>query len=112
MVACQRPLESRSHQPRSRMLSGMSIPLASVVLATLQNPMPTQPRDSVRAGGAHAHAREISATPLEGSVEIDGYLNEPAWAPAKPASGFTQTDPIEGEPATENTDVRVLIGTD
>src|SRR4051794_19970006 len=94
------------------MLSGISIPLAYIVLATLQNPMPTQPCDSVRAGGAHAHAREISATPLEGSVEIDGYLTEPAWALAKPASGFTQTDPMEGEPATETPGVRVLIGTD
>src|SRR6187549_758129 len=92
------------------MLSGIFIPLASIMLATPQNPMPAQSRDSLRAGGAHAHAREIRAAQLEGSVEIDGHLNEPAWARTEPASGFTQTDPIEGEPATEKTEVRVLIG--
>jgi hypothetical protein len=94
------------------MLSGISIPLAYIMLATLQNPSPAQSRDSVRAGGAHAQAREIRAAQLEGNVEVDGQLNEPAWAQAEPASGFIQTDPIEGEPATEKTEVRVLIGTD
>src|SRR5215217_2441718 len=94
------------------MLSGISIPLAYIMLANLQNPSPAQSRDSVRAGGAHAHAREIRAAQLEGNIEVDGQLNEPAWAQAEPASGFIQTDPIEGEPATENTEVRVLIGTD
>ncbi|HEX6405577.1 MAG TPA: carbohydrate binding family 9 domain-containing protein, partial [Gemmatimonadales bacterium] len=94
------------------MLSGISIPLASIMLAALQNPLPTQSRDTLRAGGAHAHAREIRAAQLEGSVEVDGHLNEPGWARAEPASGFTQTDPIEGQPATESTEVRVLIGAD
>jgi hypothetical protein len=82
------------------MLSGISIPLAYIMLATLQNPSPAQSRDSVRAGGAHAQAREIRAAQLKGNVEVDGQLNEPAWAQAEPASGFIQTDPIEGEPAT------------
>ncbi len=33
-------------------------------------------------------------------------------AGAQPASEFTQTDPAEGQPATERTEVRVLIGDD
>src|SRR3954447_24575816 len=94
------------------MLSGIAIPLASIVLASLQNPVPAQSRESLRAGSAHAHAREIRAAQLQGSIDVDGQLNEPAWRSAEPASGFTQTDPIEGRPATESTEVRVLIGTD
>jgi hypothetical protein len=43
---------------------------------------------------------------------VDGHLEESSWALAEPASGFTQTDPAEGQPATERTEVRVLIGQD
>jgi hypothetical protein len=55
---------------------------------------------------------EIRAARLEGTLTIDGELREPDWARAQPATGFTQTDPIEGQPATEHTEVRVLIGDD
>ena len=43
---------------------------------------------------------------------VDGRLDESSWAGAEPATDFTQTDPAEGQPATERTEVRVLIGDD
>src|SRR5215212_2354440 len=94
------------------MLSGIFIPLASIIVVAQQNPLPAQSSDSLRTGGRHAHAREIRAAQLEGSVEIDGHLNDSAWARAEPPTGFTQTDPVEGNPASERTEVRVLIGAD
>ncbi|HUF83267.1 MAG TPA: DUF5916 domain-containing protein, partial [Acidimicrobiia bacterium] len=39
---------------------------------------------------------------------IDGRLDEPAWAAAEEIRGFTQREPDEGEPATEETVVRIL----
>src|SRR4051794_13128007 len=39
---------------------------------------------------------------------IDGKLNDEAWAAASPVSGFTQRDPDEGKPATEDTEIRIL----
>lgn len=40
---------------------------------------------------------------------IDGdVLNDPAWRDASPITGFWQTTPDEGRPATEETEVRVL----
>jgi hypothetical protein len=39
---------------------------------------------------------------------IDGHLNEEAWASAAAVSGFTQRDPDEGMPATEDTEIRIL----
>ncbi|MDQ7066429.1 MAG: DUF5916 domain-containing protein [candidate division KSB1 bacterium] len=44
--------------------------------------------------------------------KIDGLLTDPVWRLAPVASGFTQRDPKEGEPATEPTEVRVLYDDD
>ena len=40
--------------------------------------------------------------------KIDGALDDPVWQLAPVADGFTQRDPVEGAPATEPTEVRVL----
>ena len=45
----------------------------------------------------------------EGPV-IDGRVNDPVWQTVPPYSTFTQQDPIEGAPASEKTEVRVLVG--
>ena len=90
------------------MLLGLHIPLALALAAPPQNP---QVAESV-ATTAHARAPSVRAAPLRGSIAVDGRLNEPDWATAPPATRFTQTDPVEGQPATERTDVRVLVGQD
>ena len=41
-------------------------------------------------------------------IRLDGVLDEDAWLAAKPAAGFVQSEPAEGRPATEATEVRVL----
>jgi len=43
---------------------------------------------------------------------IDGLLDDPAWVLAPVAGAFTQVEPEEGAPATEDTEVRVLYGAD
>ncbi len=60
------------------------------------------------AGGAVAMA--VRAAPA--APRIDGVLDDPVWQRALPLSGFTQVDPDEGSPATEDTEVRVLYGAD
>ena len=54
----------------------------------------------------------LHAVPLLDPVHVEGILDEPAWAAAPPAAGFIQNDPNQGEPASEPTEVRVLIGDD
>ncbi len=88
----------------------LSAPLAFALVATLQNPPPS-PRDSAPAD-RHAAAPSITAARVQGTIAVDGRLDESSWAQAQPASEFTQTDPAEGQPATERTEVRVLIGDD
>ncbi|MBI3791965.1 MAG: carbohydrate binding family 9 domain-containing protein [Gemmatimonadetes bacterium] len=43
-----------------------------------------------------------------GPIVVDGVLDEPAWRAAAVATDFVQGEPRTGEPATEQTDVRVL----
>src|SRR5204862_4841421 len=52
--------------------------------------------------------RKLSAVRAAGPIRIDGSLDEPDWARAPVARGFVQNDPHEGEPASEDTEVRVL----
>jgi len=40
---------------------------------------------------------------------FDGKIDDDAWLAVEPYSTFTQTDPIEGAPATERTEVRILF---
>ncbi len=44
------------------------------------------------------------------SPVIDGKVNEAVWQTVQPYATFTQQDPIEGAPASEKTEVRVLVG--
>ena len=51
---------------------------------------------------------EGRAAPAQGTILIDGYLDEPAWRNAPVLSGFVQALPDAGMPATEETEVRML----
>src|SRR4030095_6818954 len=44
----------------------------------------------------------------EESIVVDGRLDDAAWARATPATDFIQLDPLNGSPATERTEVRIL----
>src|SRR5215212_5331875 len=44
----------------------------------------------------------------EGPVDIDGRLDETAWAKATPITEFVQSTPDEGKAPTERTDIRIL----
>lgn len=49
---------------------------------------------------------ETRAVPLEGSIQLDGRLDEPVWQTAPAATDFRQSQPKEGQPATQRTEVR------
>jgi hypothetical protein len=52
--------------------------------------------------------RTIRAVRATVPIEIDGRLDEPAWERARPASGFRQVEPLEGQEAMEDTEVWIL----
>jgi hypothetical protein len=56
--------------------------------------------------------RTLTAVRVATPVVIDGVLDEEVWRTAPPAAGFVQSDPLEGQPATEATEVRVAFDDD
>ncbi len=52
--------------------------------------------------------RKVVATRASSRISLDGSLDDPAWRDAPVATNFIQNDPHEGEPATYDTEVRVL----
>jgi len=64
--------------------------------------------DVKRAPSSATSVRTLAAQAAQGSIVVDGRLDEAAWLAAPVASGFTQSEPRTGEPASESTEVRVL----
>ena len=46
------------------------------------------------------------------SITLDGRLDEDIWSRAVPATNFIQQDPAMGQPATEQTEVRIVYNAD
>jgi len=51
----------------------------------------------------------MTAGPRTSEIILDGVLDDAAWDGVVPASGFIQREPVEGAPAEEDTEVRVLF---
>jgi hypothetical protein len=72
----------------------------------------------LQSSGAGAGVVEGKGSPtadiprLEGSVRIDGVLDEPVWSQATRLTGFWQYQPVDGRPAEERTEVLVWYAPD
>ena len=75
-------------------------------LAGQANEISETPQSTIATGGRTAVARAIR---LEGSISIDGRLDDLAWQDAPIISSFIQGEPFEGAEPTEPTEVRVLF---
>ena len=56
--------------------------------------------------------RRLPAVRATSPITLDGRLDEPTWVNAPVAKDFIQNDPKEGEPATFDTEVRLLYDED
>ena len=62
---------------------------------------------------AQASDKVAHAVSVEDPPTLDGdVLGDPVWAAVEPVSGFRQSAPDEGQPATERTEVRVVFTDD
>ncbi len=50
----------------------------------------------------------LEASRVHSTIEVDGHLDEAEWQRADVAGDFFQLEPVEGDPATHPTEVRVL----
>src|SRR3981081_1597032 len=90
------------------------LPLAAisffVPLSRIKAQVPTSP---VPPGATPAAAVKVMhAARTSASINIDGKLNEAAWASAPPATDFTQSYPEVGGKPTDPTEVRILYDDD
>ena len=52
--------------------------------------------------------RTARAGRIDRAPRLDGTLDDPLWVQATPISNFLQREPYEGQPPTEQTEVRIL----
>jgi hypothetical protein len=74
----------------------------------MSSPLSAQPHVHQESRRPPREGYLIDAHHTDVAPEIDGVLDEQAWAEATIIDTFTQQEPSNGEPATERTDVRLL----
>ena len=94
---------------RSRFIVPVLTSLLAAIPAVAQAPAPTAPREIHRAADTR---REVRAARAPVGIHLDGLLDDDAWRAAEPTSGFVQSEPLSGQPASQQTDVRILYDAD
>ncbi len=61
-----------------------------------------------RQVGAQERLRTAQASRVDRTPKLDGTLDDPLWLQATPISNFLQHEPYEGQPPTEQTEVRIV----
>ncbi len=86
----------------------MALPALVAVLALQASAIQAEGDPAlVHANGRTPPAVVAVRTPTP--IRVDGVLDEPGWAAARPVTGFRRDVPSDGEPASETTRVRVLF---
>jgi len=88
-------------------VSRLAAVIALVLIAPGSRVLAAQGTDTASAG-----VPGVPVGRLTGTIQLDGVLDEPAWAETSPAAPLTQRDPDEGAAPTERTEIRVLLGAD
>jgi hypothetical protein len=86
-----------------------SLAIVAVLVPTLlaaQNP--AAPAATAQSYGHRIPVPSAVAARRNGPILLDAKLDEAAWQAATPLTNFRQTDPDEGKPATQRTEVRFL----
>ncbi len=71
-------------------------------------PMPAH----LAAQSSPTNTLSATATRIDAAPTIDGRLDEASWQSAAPLGSFVQREPTEGQPASEETEVRLLFDGD
>ena len=93
--------------------------LAALILFFAAAPAAAQTEASLAGDGGHtiiddhvASMPMVRTARVSGGIALDGRLDDEAWSRVTPATGFVQTEPFDGAPASERTEVRFLYDDD
>lgn len=75
-------------------------------------PPPPASAAVARYDGTRAEIEVQTPAVTKAQIDVDGRLDDPGWEQAALLEGFTQFQPIEGSPATQKTEVLVLVDAD
>lgn len=107
---------SEAEQNRRRWRTGFG---GFAIVPLLLLAVPAASQESLESGETGNEAdTHLTATPMvqatrvEGDIRVDGVLDDLDWLMAVPVRNFIQTEPFDGEPATEPTEVRILYDDD
>ena len=78
------------------------------LLVAVGFPVPGSGQATSDQEGTNGDVPTVTASRIDGAINLDGILDEEGWQQAQPATVFTQLDPFEGESATEGTRVFIL----
>lgn len=90
--------------------SAFRVPIATVGLVGAL----AAPPGALAQGQVSNNGRQRAATAIRAAepIHVDGRLDEAAWGAAPSIGPLTQRDPLEGQPASEATEVKVLFTAD
>ena len=100
-IAVEAPLPSDFTKTMRRLALGLLLAILTALPAFAQS--------TVSSPDGRKQMIAVQAT---SPVTIDGALDEEVWQRATPATDFIQADPLEGQPASEHTEVRVAYDAD
>ena len=83
-----------------------------VVRSVAPPPVQSVPRGSATTSPTERRFMEAVRMDPDESITLDGRLDEDVWMRAVPATNFLQRDPDNGQPATEQTEVRFVYDSD
>ena len=81
-----------------------SVAITLALTTTLAFAAPALAQDANGARAKHATAIRVG----EGTVRVDGRLDEPLWEQAPGIDDFVQKEPVEGAPPTERMEIRFV----
>jgi len=96
-------------RPRRPARPGLSISVLCVAGALLT--AAAAPAQTV-AGGTGNRKQATALRVANGSIRVDGRLDEEVWAKASPITDFVQKEPVEGAPPTDRMEVRLAYDDD
>ncbi len=102
---------NRCKQILTAVLVALAFSPVAVAAGAYPAPVPSdQTQNGARgtATGDEDRPPALQAERVEEPPVIDGRLDEPAWARARAATGFTQLRPNPGQAASQRTEVRIL----
>lgn len=80
----------------------------TLMLVALQASTQVEAAVTHHGGGTAPATPMVSAMRAERAPTLDGRLDDPAWQAAAPITGLAQSDPDEGSPVSEATEVRIV----